>query len=398
MPAFQYTALNKGKKETGSIEAGTEAEAIKILREKHLLITDIHSQKSAGFSLHLARSVPMKEKIIFTRQLSFMIKAGMPVVQALTALKEQTESPILKTALEKIMQEVKGGEPLSSSLAKYPKIFNPTYISVVASGEKSGKLEEVLNNLADQQEKDFDLISKVKSAMIYPLVILIALLGVMFLIVFYIMPQLESVFKDFGGELPASTKFLMSLSSNLRKYFYIYFSIIILLIVFSKQFTKYPRIRLWVDKLRISLPILGMMNKKIYMARFTHTLSMLISAGLPVLEAIKISGEVVNNSVYQKSFNDLFKGVEGGVPFSELLKKDKNFPPMLGHMCSIGEQSGNLDYVLSQIASFYEKEVETITRNLSTLIEPILMILMGIGVAFVVLSVLGPINSITNNI
>lgn len=396
MSTFSYEGINKSKKEKGTIDGQDELEVTKMLHEKHILVTSI-KQKRNGFNISLSKNVPAKEKIIFTRQLAIMIKAGMPVVQALTALSEQTENENLRLTLQKAIQEVKGGQPLSTSLAKFPKVFSRTYISVVASGEKSGKLEEVLNSLADQQEKDYDLVSKVKSAMVYPMIILIALLGVMFLVMFYIMPQLNSVFKDFGGELPATTKFLMAFSESLRKYILVYFALVIVFVLAVKQWSRHPSGKRVVDKLKIKVPVLGLMNKKLYMARFTHTLSMLISAGLPMLEAIKISGDVINNSIYTKSLADLLSAVESGIPLSESFKKDKIFPPMIGHMTNIGEQSGNLDYVLSQVASFYEKEVETTTRNLSTMIEPILMVFMGVGVGFVVISVLGPINSITNS-
>lgn len=394
---FYYTSINKSKKESGTIDAESEIHAAKMLRERHLVIVKLTNKKPSGFSINLSKSVSMKEKIIFTRQLAIMIKSGMPVVQALVALSEQTESRVLSEALEKIIQTVKGGAPLSGTLATYPKIFNSTYISVVASGEKSGKLDEVLNNLADQQERDYDLVTKVKSAMIYPMVILVGLIGVMLLIMFFIMPQLGAVFKDFGGTLPASTRFLLAFSDSLRKYFIVYVIIFIILFITFKRWTKHPSGRNAIDQLKLRLPVLGILNKKLYMARFTQTMSMLISAGLPMLEVIKISGDVITNSVYKKSITDLLSGIEGGIPFSEVLKKDKNFPPMLGHMTAIGEQSGNLDYVLSQIAGFYQREVETTTKNLSSMIEPILMVLMGIGVGFIVISVLGPISSITNN-
>ncbi len=400
MPLYNYISYDKSKKkETGSITSPDEKTAGHQLKERGLTVISLKTKSSsANLSLNLIKSVPAKEKIIFTRQLAIMIKSGMPFAQALTALSEQTENHNLKNALEKINQDVKGGATLSSSLAKFPHIFSTIYVSVVASGEKSGKLEEVLNNLADQQEKDYDLVSKVKSAMVYPIVILIALIGVIFLIMFYIMPQLQPIFKEFGGdELPFATQLLFSFSKAVKKYFYLFALGIIILAIIIKFALKTESGITTKDKLILRLPIFGMMTKKLYMARFTRTMAMLIGAGLPMLEVIQTAGNVINNAVYKKSLAKLHKDVEGGIPLSESLKQDKNFPIMISHMLAVGEQSGKIDYVLNQIASFFEKEVDNLTKNLSSIIEPLLMVFMGIGVGFVVVSVLGPISNMTNN-
>lgn len=398
MPQYSYKAITKsGKKEAGVIEAASEEEASTNLHHQGLIVTNLKAAGAGNLSFSFSKKIPFKEKIIFTRQLSIMIKSGLPVVRALEALIEQSENLNLKKITSDVTQEVKGGAPLSKALSKFPDAFSPMFTNVIASGEKSGKLEEVLNNLADQQENDFEIVSKVKSAMVYPIVILCLLVAVILLVILYIIPQLSSVFGEMGGDLPATTKFLMDLSGILRKYYLIVLIIIGAFVFLMKKFVKTKSGEQLLDKIKIKFPVFGLLNKKLYIARFTRTMAMLIGAGLPMLEVIKTSGEVINNSIYAASIKKMSDDVENGTPLSKSMQGDKNFPPMVGHMISIGEQSGKLDYVLDQVAAYYEREVATMTKNLSSLIEPLLMVLMGVGVGFVAISVLGPINSVTNS-
>lgn len=392
MPQFHYKAITRqGENRQGQIEAADEKEAARLLRSDGLLVTDIGASKTLGFIHLFSGKVPLTERIIFTRQLAVMMKSGLPLVQAISALQEQTENKNLARILGKVNQDVKGGTALSKSLAKYPAVFPPIYTNVVKSGEKSGKMEEVLNNMADQLEKDADLIARVRSAMIYPAVVLVALLGVIFLIVFFIMPQLKSVFADLGGNLPLTTVILLGASDILRRYILFFIIGFIAAIILVKRWVATSTGRRSWDTAKMRIPVFGPLAKKIYMARFSRTLSMLIAAGLPMLDAIETVKGVINNVIYQQSFDTISKSVENGIPLSKALGHDKNFSPMVVHLVTIGEQSGNLDYVLGEIAKFYDKEVENTTRNLSSLIEPMLMVIMGIGVGFVVASVLSPI-------
>jgi type IV pilus assembly protein PilC len=399
MPLFTYTGTTKsGTPAKGQITAETQKEATELLHRQHLIVTDIKTKNELHLIPSFGNKVPFKEKIIFTRQLAVMIKSGLPVVEALTALQEQTDSKNLSKIIGNVVQDIKGGTNLSQALAKFPTVFPPIYTNVVKSGEQSGKLEEVLLNMSDQLEKDYDLVARAKGAMIYPAIILTALIGVMFFISFFIIPQLNEVFSEMGGELPITTKILLKTSMALRQYAVFVFIGLSILAFILRRYIKTPSGQLVYDQIKLKAPVFGLLMKKLYMARFSRTMAMLISAGLPMLEVIKTSGEVINNAVYKKSFQTMADQVENGIQLSKILNEDKNFPPMVHHMISIGEQSGKLDYVLDQLATFFEKEVDNTTRNLSSMIEPLLMVVMGFGVGFVVISVMGPITNLANSL
>lgn len=399
MGSFRYVAYEQATrtKRTGLIEAESVGEANVQLRQSNLVPTKI---TAAGvrwkFSIH-RNKVSLKEKIIFTRQLSVMIKAGLPLLNALQALKKQSESEFFRRVLEDISTQVKGGKTLSQAMVKYPKVFAEVYLAVIKAGESTGQLSEVLLTLADQQEKEADLISRIRGAMIYPAVIMVALLGVVVLIVLFVIPSLKTIFADVGGSLPITTRILVGTSDITRKYWYI---------VFPGMIATVYALHLWFgtksggrvyDKLKIRLPIFGSLTKKLYIARFSRTLAMLTKASLPILEAIKIIRKTVDNVHYDEAFVRIERAVESGHPLSVAIEREPLFPPMVSQLTSLGEESGNLESVLLEVAKFYDKEVDTMSTNLTALLEPVLMIVMGLGVGFVVASVLGPIYGLVQN-
>jgi type IV pilus assembly protein PilC len=393
MTTFSYQAhrLGESKKESGQVEAQSLAEATKLLREQGLLpITVTQGSNKTGFILS-QKNVPLKEKLIFTRQLAVMIKAGLPAVKALEALGKQTNHKFFQSVIASIIKEVKGGQALSQVMGRYPKVFPEVYIAVVKAGEQTGQLSEVLFNLADQQEKQAELISKVRGAMMYPAIIFLALIGVVFLIVFFVLPSLKTVFADFGAELPLTTKLLFAMSDIVRKYFYIVLPVFAGLIYLIHLWFKRPSGRLVYDKIKIRIPIFGTLTTKVYMAGFSRTMSMLIRASLPILQSIKIVQKTINNKHYEAAFDRIAATVESGKPLSQALAKEPLFPPMVSQLTTLGEESGNMESVLLEVTRFYDSEVENMTKNLASLIEPIMLIVMGIGVAFVVASVLNPI-------
>ncbi len=397
MPTFTYTAKDAaGKKQTGQIEADNVSSAGRILRERRLVPIRIVAG-SGGFTLFKRTKVPLKERIIFTRQLAVMIKAGLPAVKALEALHHQTNNKHFQKIILELIAQVKGGQPLSTTMMKYPKVFPEVYTAVIRAGEQTGQLADVLFNLADQQEKQADLISKVRGAMMYPAIIFIALIGVAFLIVFFVLPSLKTVFADFGAELPTTTKLLFTTSEILRNYFYIVAPIFIGLLYLLKLWFGRPRGRLVYDKLKIKLPVFGMLTTKVYMSTFSRTMSMLIKASLPIIEAIRIVQKTIDNKHYEAAFNRIVKEVESGKPLSAAMAKEPLFPPMVSQLTTLGEESGNIESVLQEITRFYDSEVENLTKNLASLIEPIMLLVMGIGVAFIVASVLGPIYKLVSD-
>lgn len=395
---FTYKAKSRLDGEsTGQVTAATEKEALDILKQRDLFVVSIKS-KGSGFlnGLSFKKKVSLKDKIIFTKQLAIMIKGGLPLVDALSALKEQTENQEFIKVIGTIIEDVRGGQALSVALAKHPKMFSELYIAVTYSGERSGKVDEVLNRLAEQLQKDYDLISGVKGAMTYPIVIVTALVGVMTLMLTFVVPKMKGIFDDMGVVLPLPTRILLGLSGFMVTYWYIVLGVIIGLFFLIRFWSRTPSGGLALDKMKIKVPIFGDLVKKIYLARFTRTTATLISSGLPMLEIIETDKIVIGNKFYRPIFDQIHQDVEGGLPLSLAMKKHKVFPAMIGQMVSVGEKSGKIDEILLQLADFYDKEIAAMTANMASLIEPILMIVIGAGVGAAVVAVIMPIYSLVN--
>lgn len=402
---FSYSCKTiDGQTQAGVIEAPSEEMAAKLLHEKQLFVLEIHKEGAAvgakqGLQIpFLGKKVSLKDKIIFTQQLSMMTKAGLPLLDAFKALEEQTENKYFSNMISEIGKDVKGGRPLSAALGKYPKVFNTLYTATVASGEKTGQLDQVLERLSDQLQRDYDLISKIKSSLSYPVMVVSALIGIMILMFIFVIPQLKAIFADMGATLPLLTRIVLGISDFLVKYWYI---MIILLIggyfgVTSWAKTKAGKMTL--DRVVLRIPMVGGLMKKIYMTRFARTMGTLVASGLPMLEIISTVKHVITNSVYQVAFDKISADIESGLPLSESIKKQKIFPAMIYHLISVGEKSGKLDYVLISMANFFDKEIENQTAGISTFIEPFLIIIIGAGVGLVVASVLMPIYSLVNTI
>ncbi|MEK7548619.1 MAG: type II secretion system F family protein [Patescibacteria group bacterium] len=396
MPQYRYRVRgpDSNKIESGSLEATSTQEALKHLKGRGYLVLEITDPISGSKGIRLfgwRHRVPLVQRIIFTRQLSVMIKAGLAVTKALAALARQSESEYFRQVISEIVTGIQGGHALSQMLDRYPKLFPQMYVAVVRAGEQTGQLSEVLTNLAEQQEKEAELISKVKGAMIYPAVILVALFGVIILVVFMVIPSLEAVFADTGITLPLQTRFLLGLSKALRGYYYIILPVMVLGFFGLRRYFKTNVGTKQYDRWRLKIPVFGGLTKKVYMARFSRTLSMLVKASLPILVSIQIIQKTIRNSLYEAAFERISAAVESGQALSRAIDREPLFPPMVSQLTNLGEESGNLESVLGEIASFYDKEVDAITRNLTTLLEPILLLIMGAGVAFVAMAVLGPI-------
>jgi len=401
MATFRFIARKQnGAKEKGQLEATDKQEALKLLHARDLIPLELTENRDRPGSIKLTifrrKKVRLQEKIIFTRQLSMMIKAGLSIVKALEALKKQSGNQYFQEVIAGLIEKIEGGQPLSQALSRYHKVFSEIEIAVIKAGEQTGKLSEVLLTLAIQQEKDASLIGKIKGAMIYPAVILTALIGVVVLVIFMVLPNLEQVFADVGGELPLQTKLLLSSSSAIRHYAWLIVLLAAGLYVASRYYCRTPRGRLIYDNLKLHLPVFGDLTKKVYMARFSRTMALLIQSSLPILQSIEIIKKTISNVLYEQAFDRIEQLVRTGQPFSVAVDKEKVFPPMVSQLTSLGEQSGELDSVLLEVAEFYDKEVDQITKNLTTLIEPFLLILMGVGVAFIATAILGPIYSLAS--
>ncbi|MCL5410326.1 MAG: type II secretion system F family protein [Patescibacteria group bacterium] len=395
MKTFLYKAKNsRGEIITGTVKAINEIEAEGILVKHNLIALDIASEKSKPLSINFHRKASARDKAVFARQLSTMISAGLPLAKAIKVTSSQAANPQLKTVYQSIYKDLEEGMSFSNALARHPQVFDKVFVSIVNAGENTGKLDVVLKQLADQLENDNNFIGKVRGAMYYPAFILIALVGIASYMLIVVIPQLKSIFDQAGAKLPIATRMLLAMSDFVRTKWWLVLVILIFLAVVFKYWSSSSSGKKAKDRLQLKIPGVSKLFDGIYMYRFSKIMSMLIGAGVPLLDALKIGGSVMNNSLYEASITKAASQVEKGVPLSIQLSKDPVFPPFLGQMVAVGEETGQLDGVLGRVADYYEEATEQAIKTISTLVEPAVLILMGIGVAFLVFAVLVPIYNI----
>lgn len=344
--------------------------------------------------INLFSNISSKEKALMTRQLATMLGSGLAIDQAFKILNIQTRNKFLAQAFAAIIYDLEQGNNLSFALSKHKKIFDPVFIAIVRSGESSGKLDKVLEQLADRLELTEDFNNKIKAAFYYPVFVVCTMIVIIVLMLVYIIPQLKEVFTENELPLPFTTRTIIWLSNFTINYWYIELIIFIFLVVAGYYFFKSPRgIKFW-DKTKITAPIFKDLFVLIYMARFCRTMSMLIQSGIPIMETIAISADVIQNHLYVDSLKVVVSQVERGIPMSVPMSRDKNFPIMVSQMILVGEQTGKMSLVLDKLAGYYERETDAKIKGLASLIEPILIIILGMGVAFIVFSIIWPIYSI----
>jgi type IV pilus assembly protein PilC len=391
---FRYRAKNQdGQTVKGEIEAVTEASAIEALTEQGLVILSlVEIEKRGGFSFfkNIFIKVKAQDILLFSRQLAVMVSAGLSIVRALEALAEQTTNRELRRVCLEISSGIRGGARLSSVLAKYPHLFDSFYLNMVRAGETSGKLDEVLNYLADELEKNYDLKSKIKGAMIYPVFVLVAVFLIGILMMTFVLPKILQVLTESGAPLPLVTKILLTASNFLHSYWYLILAILVVVILLLRIFINTEAGRLIFDRFKLNVPVFGPLFKRIYLVRFARSFSTLIIGGVPVASALRIVSDVVGNVFYKDLILQTVKAVEDGQPVAAGFSKTKEIPAMVTHMLAIGEQTGRLDSVLDKLANFYAREIENILGRLTVLIEPLIIIILGIGVAIIVAAVMLP--------
>ncbi|USN53718.1 MAG: type II secretion system F family protein [Candidatus Nomurabacteria bacterium] len=402
MPNFEYTARDsQGNTSTGIVEAPTESIAQDVLRERGLIVTGISErQRKALFqtSLNIFNRVPRRDVTIFSRQLAVMISATVPIVQALRILVKQTENVAFKIIISEVADEVDGGSKLSATLGKYPHVFNDFFVHMIRSGETTGKLDETLNYLADQQEKDYDLISKIKGSMTYPVFILGALVAVGILMMIFVIPQLTDILTAGGQELPIMTRALIATSAFLQTKWWVLLIVIALLYAAYRFVERSEQGQDVIDRLKLHFPIFGQIFQRIYLVRFARSLSTLISSGVPITRSLEIVADVIDNRLYRKLTKETIEAIEGGKSISYVFAQNKDIPPMLTQMMSIGESTGKLDFILEKLANFYSRELENNVANLVSLIEPLILVVMGVAVAFLVIAILLPMYNLSSAI
>ncbi|MFA6106940.1 MAG: type II secretion system F family protein [Patescibacteria group bacterium] len=392
MPIFKYKATDRKKQTvTGLVEAENIGFAEEILKDKGFFIVylALESEGKTSGSGFLNR-IKLKEVVVFSRQFSVLISANVPLVQSLKILVEQTTNPKFKIIISQVADEVDAGSRLSVALGRRSSAFSDFYVSVIKSGETSGKLDEVLNYLADEMEKDYDMMSKIKGAMIYPAFVLSGLTVVGALMLTFVVPKLTDIMSESGGELPMATRILIGASGFMSAYWWLLLIIIVGLIIGGKMFVRTERGKFIFDTITLRMPVFGKLLQRIYLVRFTRSMKTLIAGGVTIVRSLEIAGDVVGNSIYKKIITETIKEVEDGNSISTVFIKRKEIPAMVSQMMSIGEKTGKLDVILSRVTDFYGREIENIVANLMTLMEPIIMVVMGLGVGLMVAAIIMP--------
>lgn len=397
MIIYNYEARNTstGEKIKAQVQADSEQAAAKLIREQGLAPLSIKAEKSAnGGRFHRVKT---KDRVLFSRQLSTLINAGLPLVQSLRNVMEQTTSKPLKSIISQVISDVEGGSSFSASLAKHPEAFNKVYISLVAAGEASGTLDKGLERLADQQEKDAEIMSKVRGAMVYPLIVLLVMLGVVGFMIIKVLPQVQSIYAGLKGvSLPLVTRVLLAVSHFTTHYWWVVIIMIVLAAFFGSRWSRSIGGKSIIDKFKMKGWPIGQLFMKLYMARFARTGTTLVASGVPLIQMLQITGEAVDNVHIEKSIARAIEKVKGGKALSDSLKGDPNFLDLVPNMLQIGEQSGALETMLEKVADYYEKEVDNEVKTISTIIEPVMMVIMGIVAITIVAAILLPIYGLVN--
>lgn len=393
MPIYKWEGkTTKGMLKKGELEAPNESALRVHLRQQGIIPTRIAPKgKEIQFSLPIKRKVKQRAIAIFTRQLATMIDAGLPLVQSLDVLSSQQEDKTFKKIIREIREDVEGGSTFAGALRKHPDTFNELYTNLVVAGEEGGILDNILIRLANYIEKAEALKKKVKSALVYPgVIVTVAVLVVMILMIFVI-PVFETMFKSAGQSLPLPTLIVLSISKFIKKYILLFIPAVILLIYLFRRFYRTEYGRTLVDRLLLKLPVFGILLKKVSVARFARTLGTLVSSGVPILDGLSIVSKTAGNRTIETAILNARASIKEGETISEPLNRSGIFPPMVIQMISVGESTGALDSMLSKIADFFEEEVDIAVGNLTSLLEPFLMIFLGVVIGGVVVSMYLPI-------
>ncbi len=396
---FNYKAKNKeGGIQSGVVLATDQLKAESLLANNGLVIISLEQQGDDLFSKlnPFGHSVNNKELVMFSRQLATLISARVPIIQSLRILQEQITSKYLLEIIADLISSVENGDSLSSAMVKHPEVFGNVYVSLVRSGEVSGSLDKSLVYLADQLEKDYELKSKVKSAMTYPVFVLSALVVVGLLMFKFVLPKLTSVLEEQGGSLPPVSVALIAMTKFFGAYWWTVIISIIGVILAVKYYVSTQSGRYQWDSMKIHLPIIGDIFEKIYLARFARNLSTLVIGGIPIIKALQIVAEIINNVIYRDILLDTVSKIQAGKSISEGLSGHREFPNIVTQMVKVGEQTAQLDDIMGKLANFYEKEVDNKVATLTTLLEPMIMIILGLGVGALVAGVLMPIYNLAS--
>lgn len=400
MPLFTYTARDlSGIDHKGTIETADPSGVAKILSKRGLIVTSIKEKKEANlkFFEKYFNKVSFEEVVVATRQLATMIESGLVLSESFDILVEQQTNKKFKTILEDISRDIKNGLDLTSAIKKHPEVFPPLYGNLIKSAEQAGNLDVVLTQMADNLEKEREFRGKVKGALIYPVIILVMMTAVMGIMVFFVIPRLTSLYTQSSIDLPLPTKILIGISGFFLGYWWVMLILIIVGVIAFNRFVATPEGRMAVDAILLKMPIAGKIIRGTALTNFTRTFGQLSSAGVPILESLQTIKDITSNRVYKKALEDTYSGVERGLTFSAQLDAVGVFPKIISQMFKVGEETGKIDKVSFKLADYFESEVDNMLKNLTVLIEPIVLVVLGVGVGFIVLSVILPIYKLTTS-
>ncbi|HAS07069.1 MAG TPA: type II secretion system F family protein [Eubacterium sp.] len=402
METFSYKAVNSvGKDVKGSVEAESKEEAARKIKEQGLVPVSIGKQgaldKDINIPIFKGKKIPARDMSVFCRQFASILKAGVSVINALEMLAEQTENKKLKQAIVETQANVEKGENLSDSM-RQNEAFPSILIDMVRAGEASGSLENSLTRMAVQFEKDAKLNGIVKKAMMYPIVLICVMIGVVIVMLTFVIPSFMTMFEDLDSELPVTTKAILAMSNSLKNYWYIYIIVVVGIVVGIQMYKRTDDGRHNLDKLKLKIPVFGLLQTKSACASFARTMSTLLQAGMPMIDALEISASTMKNVLFYDGLQKVKNGVSLGLPLSNQLKSTGLFPAMVVHMVGIGEETGNVEEMLTNSATYYEEEVEVQTQTLTSLMEPIIIVLMAFVVVLLIMAIYQPMIQLYNTL
>lgn len=400
---FNFTAKNNaGEMKKGVIDAASYDAAMATLRKNELFpISVIQEEKKSELEkavLKYYERVTAKELVVFFRQLSILIEARVPIVSSLTAINEQSTNKYFNKVLSDMVNDIEDGLPFSKSMEKHPDVFSALSINLIKAGEASGNLKKSVEYVADNIEKNYTLTSRIKSAMTYPAIVLVVFFIIGFITITFILPKLTLMIKELNADIPWYTRMVIVVGDFMSVYWWAVAIIIIGFIGGILYYVKTPDGKKEWDKVKINLPLVGVLFRYVYISRFSENLAVLLTSGIPIARALTIVSSVIGNMNYEAIVLKAAETVKMGGSISDVLKRDALIPPVVSHMVKIGEETGQMDAVLQHIAKFYDQETDMMTKNLSSIIEPVLMIIIGIGVGFMAFAILMPIYNIAGQI
>ena len=401
MLRFNFRAKDKGGKLiSGVVEANNEKHAASLVREKDLILLSLSLQRKDNLSVIINRfrnRIREDDVATFTRQLSTMVNAGLPITESLLILKNQARTPAIRDMLSQVLADVQEGQSLSSAISKYSNVFPPTYVALIKAGEAGGVLDNVLARLSDNMEKQVEFKGKVKGALIYPVIVVIGMVLVAAIMMIFVIPKMLSLYSEFGAELPGPTRILMSVSGFFAKFWWLMLVIIAFLINFLINYHKTKTGRRKIDELILKIPIFGDLQRQVALTELTRTLSLLVGAGVSILEALGILSQISGNAVIGDALEDSARHVEKGFPLAYAFSKHPEaFPYILSQMVAVGEETGKMSEVLAKVSHIFEVESDQKVKALTSAIEPIVMVILGVGVGFLVIAVILPIYNLTS--